>query len=253
VRIVASIAELSPVEVFDVVINLAGAPVVGMPWTPRRKAILLASRLAITEALIGYVRVAKTRPRVWIQASAIGYYGTQAAQALDESSPQGEGFAAELCGQWERLTAELTELGIRRVVLRFGLVFGRSGGALPMMLLPFRFGFGTVVGDGSQRVAWIHLEDLLGIVAWAIREPAAAGVFNVVAPDSPSYSEFARTIGEELHRPVFMRIPAAPMRVLLGEMATMLVDGPEILPARLQHAQFALRFPTLRSALMDII
>jgi uncharacterized protein (TIGR01777 family) len=201
---------------------------------------------------MSFVRRAKVVPATWIQASAIGYYGAHADEPVTEQSPKGHGFAAELCSRWEQLTDELNALGIRRVVLRFGLVFGRSGGSLPMMLIPFRFGFGAVVGSGKQHVAWIHLEDVLRLIAWSLREPAINGALNAVAPDCPDYRTFARMIGHMLHRPVLVRIPAAPLRMLLGEMASMLVDGPVITSSRLQDSNFAFSFPSLRSALMDL-
>lgn len=252
VRVVRSAAELAAAEVFDAVINLAGAPVVGAPWTEKRKTVLRASRLDVTRDLLDFVRRAERAPAVWIQASAIGFYGPHAAVPLAEDAARGNGFAAELCSEWENATNELYARGVRRVVLRFGLVFGRSGGALPMMLLPFRFGMGAVAGSGRQRVAWVHLEDLLRAVAWASRDAAVDGVVNVVAPECPDYSRFAGLIGELLHRPVFLRLPAAPLRAVLGEMASMFVDGPEIVPHRLAEAGFEYRFPSLRSALMDL-
>jgi uncharacterized protein (TIGR01777 family) len=252
VRVVRSAAELNAEEIFDAVINLAGAPVVGLPWTKKRKAVLRASRLNTTRDLMTFVRRATSTPAVWIQASAIGYYGSQADEAVNESSPKGQGFAADLCSEWEQMTEELSTLGIRRVVLRFGLVFGRNGGALPMMLMPFRFGFGSVMGSGAQHVAWIHLDDVLRLVAWSIRTEAARGIFNAVAPDCPDYRHFAGQIGEVLHRPVLLRIPAAPMRMILGEMASMLVDGPKIISERLPATDFSFNFPTLHGALIDL-
>jgi uncharacterized protein len=251
VRVVRRTAELDADEFFDAVINLAGAPVVGLPWTKNRKAVLRASRLNTTHDLLAFARRARSAPASWIQASAIGFYGTHADETVTEHSPQGQGFAAELCGEWEQLTEELGALGIRRVVLRFGLVFGSSGGSLPIMLLPFRIGFGSVMGSGDQHMAWIHLEDVLRLVAWSIRTEAS-GVINAVAPDCPDYRSFAREVGVVLHRPVLVRIPAPPMRMLLGEMASMVVEGPEIISQRLPMTDFKFNFPTLRSALIDL-
>lgn len=252
VRAVKSLAELSDDEYFDVVINLAGAPVVGPPWTKKRRAILSASRLDTTRELLDFVRRASQKPSVWIQASAIGFYGTHSDKPLDESDPAGQGFAAELCDRWETLTVELESLAIRRVILRFGMVFGRSGGALPMQLMSFRMGAGAILGDGQQRLSWIHIEDLLRLIALCISNPSIHGKINAVAPDSPSYEQFAKLAGSLLHRPVFLRIPAGLLRNLLGEMASLFVDGPEIQPTRLKNMNFEYRFPDLRSALMDL-
>lgn len=252
VRAVQSTAVLAADERFDVVINLAGAPVVGLPWSRRRKRVLAASRFVSTQALLTFVQRARQRPPVWIQASAIGFYGTHSAGALDETAPAGEGFAAQLCLNWESMTNALAALSVRCVILRFGLVFGRSGGSLPMLLLSFRLGAGAILGDGRQHLSWIHLEDLLRIMAAAIREPAWHGAFNAVAPDAPTYREFARLSGHLLARPIWLRVPAMPLRRLLGEMASLFVDGPRIVPRRLQQRAFEFRFPNLREALMDL-
>jgi len=253
VRAVRSCAELSEAEHFDVVINLAGAPVVGPRWSTKRKAILLNSRLHSTRDLLGFVKRAQHQPDVWVQASAIGYYGTKTDQAVTELNSPGDGFAAELCERWEQTTAELESLSVRRVILRFGLVFGRSGGSLPMMMLSFRFGMGAILGNGQQHVAWIHIEDLLQIIALSIANKTIHGKINVVAPDCITYNEFATMAGQLLHRPVWFHIPANLLRQMLGEMASLFVDGPIIKPDRLEKIHFKYRFPQLRGALMDLI
>ena len=252
VRAIKNLNELSSDEIFDVVINLAGAPVVGLPWTKKRRRIIEESRFSTTKNLLHFIKRAKQRPEVWIQASAIGYYGPQSANIIDESSPVGNGFAAELCERWENLTTELNTLSVRRVVLRFGLVFGRSGGSLPMMLLSYRMGAGAVIGNGQQHVTWIHIEDLLRLIALSIKEVSIQGNINAVAPDNPTYKEFAYATGRMLQRPVFLKIPATILKVLFGEMASMFVDGPEIKSKRLKEIKFEHRFPELRSALMDL-
>jgi uncharacterized protein (TIGR01777 family) len=252
VRAVADAAALSSDEVFDVIVNLAGAPIVGLPWSARRKRVLLHSRLHTTQQLLDFVARAHTHPTVWVQASAVGYYGAHSPIPLDENAAPGQGFAAELCEQWEALTAVLQTQNVRCITLRCGLVFGRSGGALPPLLLPFRFGLGAVVGDGQQYLSWIHIEDLLRLIAHSIADESVQGTVNAVAPDSPNYQAFTQLTGELLQRPVVLRIPAKVLRSLLGEMATLLVDGPHIQPQRLQQMAFEYRFPSLRSALMDL-
>jgi len=252
VRAVSSTNELSAQECFDVVINLAGAPVVGLPWSTQRKRVITQSRLNITRDLLSFVRKSHQRPPVWVQASAIGYYGPTSEIPVDETSSSGSGFAAELCRQWEDMTTELEALSIRCVILRFGLVFGRSGGSLPMMLLSFRMGMGGVIGDGKQFMSWIHIEDLLRLIAYSVKDPSVSGAINAVAPDVPTYEQFAKATGRMLHRPVLMTIPASLLRTLLGEMASMFVDGPKIVSGRLDKMQFEYRFPELRAALMDL-
>lgn len=252
VNAVQAVRQLSSGQHFDAIINLAGAPVVGPRWNAARKQTLLHSRIDTTEQLLHFVERAEHRPAVWIQASATGFYGNPQTPDVSEDSPAGEGFAAELCQKWEQRSEALHHLGIRRVVLRFGLVFGRSGGSLPMMMMPYRLGLGAVLGSGDQRVSWIHIEDLLRLMAMAVRDPSMDGVFNAVAPDCPSQQQFANAIAHQLQRPLLLSLPASLLRRLLGEMAGLFVDGPGIVPRRLLESRFEYRFPTLRSALMDL-
>lgn len=252
VRAIQSADVLSSNEAFDAIINLAGAPVVGLPWTEKRKRIIENSRFDVTNNLMRFVKRTKQRPSVWIQTSAIGFYGAQSVSPVDESSPAGSGFAAGLCEKWEQLTDELEALSVRRVILRFGLVFGRSGGSLPMMLLPYRWGLGAVIGHGKQHMSWIHIEDLLRIIALSVKEDSIQGHINAVAPDQPTHKEFSSAAGRLLQRPVFLKIPESLLRKLLGEMASMFVDGPKILPCRLKQIKFEYYFPELRSAIMDL-
>ena len=252
IRAVKSTAELSDDEHFDIVVNLAGAPVVGPRWSKARKTLLLASRLNTTRDLLSFVKRTSQRPAVWVQASAIGFYGAHTDHPVNETEPSGSGFAAEMCVQWEKLTNELELLGVRRVILRFGLVFGRSGGSLPMMLLSFRLGLGAILGNGKQHMGWIHIEDLLQLIARVIADDSIHGKINAVTPDSPTYQQFAKLAGKQLHRPVFLYLPAKLIRLLLGEMASLFVDGPVILPTRLLKMKFRYRFPNLRSAMMDL-
>jgi uncharacterized protein (TIGR01777 family) len=251
-RCISSCAELAASESFDVVVNLAGAPVVGPPWTEGRRKMLLDSRLGTTQQLLDYVQRCGQKPALWLQASAIGYYGSDSMQTCDESTPAGQGFAAELCRRWEEQTEVLAALGVRRVVLRFGLVFGRAGGSFPPLALPFRFGLGSVIGSGEQTFAWVHLDDVLGAMAWAVRHTELSGAFNVVGPEAVSYRGFARQLGRVLRRPVFLRVPQFVLRLLLGEMSLMLTHGPRIVPQRLQDAGYSFRFATLDAALHDL-
>ena len=249
---VASAAALSSDDVFDAVVNLAGEPVVGPRWSRARQAKLLASRVGTTNALAAWLAGARQVPALWIQASAIGYYGVRdAAEELDETSRAGSGFMAELCVAWERAAREAQRPGMRLVVLRLGVVFG-PGGALMPLLLPHRFGLGPRLGDGRQMLSWIHRDDVLALIARALADDGMEGVWNAVAPQAVSQAEFAAAAGRALHRPVWLRLPAAPIRLLLGEMAELFVDGQRVVPARLQAAGWRFRFPTLQAALRDL-
>ena len=252
-RAVGSLSELGADEAYDAVVNLSGEPVVGPRWSAARRRKLLDSRVGVTRALGAWLAGATHVPAVWVQASAIGWYGVRdPGERLTEESAPGGGFMAELCAEWERAAREARRPGMRLVVLRFGVVFGRGGGALGPMLLPYRFGLGARIGDGRQVVSWIHREDLLALIARALGDASMEGVWNAVAPEPVAQARFAATAGRVLHRPVWLRLPAAPMRWALGEMAELLVDGQRVVPARLEAEGFRFRFPTLEAALRDL-
>jgi hypothetical protein len=251
-RCVRDVATLDSSEHFHAVINLAGAPVVGARWSAKRKAQLLASRMGTTQKLVNWFAKAKTCPATWIQASAIGFYGVRpASEILTEDSSRGEGFMAELCASWESAAVAAETLGARYVCLRFGLVFG-PGGALPSLLLPYRFGFGGRLGDGQQMMSWIHRDDLLKIVAETMNNDSLRGIYNAVAPESVTQAQFAKTVGQVLIRPVWLHTPASLIRWLAGEMAQLFVDGQNVTPKRLVDCGFQFRYPTLVSAIRDL-
>ncbi|WP_312816449.1 TIGR01777 family oxidoreductase, partial [Pseudomonas sp.] len=251
-RCLRSLDKLGHDERFDVVINLAGAPVAGPRWTPRRQAQLLASRVGTTEALLHWARQARHKPALWIQASAIGYYGVRdASQPLDESASKGDGFMAELCDRWEASASPASALGVRQVVLRLGVVFG-PGGALAPLLMPFRLGLGGRMGDGRQIMSWVHRDDVLAVMARTMVDSEMQGTYNLVAPEPVSQATFAQTVGRLLKRPVWLHVPAAPVRALAGEMAELFFDGQRVLPSRLEQAGYRFQYPTLDSALRDL-
>ena len=252
VRCMHSLGELSHHETFDVVINLAGAPVAGPRWSPKRQAQLLASRVGTTEALMTWLKNTKHKPTLWIQTSAIGFYGVRnASESLDEHASKGDGFMAELCARWEAAAQPATEFGVRQVVLRLGVVFG-PGGALTPLLLPFRLGFGGRMGDGQQIMSWVHRDDVLQVIARAFNDDSLRGTYNMVAPETVSQAAFAENVGKVLKRPVWFHIPAAPVRALAGEMAQLFFDGQRVVPQRLTEAGYTFRYPTLDAALRDL-
>lgn len=253
VRCVTAVDQLHREERFDTVINLAGAPVLGPRWSARRQAQLLASRVGVSEALLRWAQSTATRPTTWIQASAIGYYGSRPAdEQLTESSAEGGGFMSELCQKWEASVRPLDCLGIRTVVLRLGVVFG-PGGALPPMLLPYQLGMGGRLGNGKQVMSWIHREDVLRIIARAIFRSDMQGVYNATAPASLTQAEFAHILGRVLHRPVWLHLPAEPLRWALGEMSELLLAGQRVFPARLLQEGFEFRFAKVEPALRALI
>ncbi|WP_339496165.1 TIGR01777 family oxidoreductase [Pseudomonas sp. RA_105y_Pfl2_P56] len=251
-RCVRSLSKLGYEETFDVVINLAGAPVAGPRWSPKRQAQLIASRVNTTEALMTWLKNARHKPALWVQASAIGFYGVRdASENLDEHASKGDGFMAELCARWEAAAQPATEFGVRQVVLRLGVVFG-PGGALTPLLLPFRLGFGGRMGDGRQIMSWVHRDDVLQVIARAFKDDTLRGTYNMVAPETLSQAAFAEQAGKLLKRPVWFHIPAAPVRALAGEMAQLFFDGQRVVPQRLTEAGYTFRYPTLDAALRDL-
>ncbi|MFR0693392.1 TIGR01777 family oxidoreductase [Enterobacterales bacterium AE_CKDN230030158-1A_HGKHYDSX7] len=251
-RCVSSLKQLGPFDLFDVVINLAGAPVAGPRWTARRQEQLLASRVGVTQALLDWMSQTPQKPALWIQASAIGFYGVRAPEEhLDEDALPGTGFMTELCARWEASAQPVRDQGIRQVVLRLGVVFG-PGGPLVPLLLPFRLGVGGRIGNGRQVLSWIHIDDVLRVFARCLADEQLQGTYNLVAPEAVSQAEFAERAGRQLKRPVWLHIPDKPVRRLAGEMAELFLDGQRVVPRRLSEAGFAFRFATLDAALRDL-
>ncbi len=257
---VLCVSQLSDIPVstqIDAVINLAGARILGLPWTVQRQRVLKRSRIDLSASLIEFLAKRSQRPQHFIQASAIGYYGIQPQgddSALDELSPPQPIFMSELCQQWEQQAALAAELGCSVTRLRFGLVLGR-GGAWPMMSLPFKLGLGGRLGSGQQWYSWIHLDDLLNIIMHALNQQAVAAqnqVWNCCAPEAVKQTEFARICGKVLHRPAILPTPAWPIRYLLGQQSALLLEGQRVYPRALLAQGFEFTYPSLESALRQI-
>ncbi len=251
-RVISSLSQLDGRTPVNVVVNLAGESIAGGRWHAARKQKLLASRLHTTQAVFDWVQQAMHRPEVWINASAIGYYGTETPTPCHENSPAGKDFASLLCQEWEACATQAESLGIRTVILRFGVVWEKTGGALPKMLLPFYVGMGGRIGSGAQMMSWIHLDDLLRIIAFTRKNTACHGVYNATAPQPLSQADFAQLAGQVLHRPSLVPTPAWVFKVLFGEMATLFVDGQTVIPARLEATGFRFQYPAARAALRAI-
>ncbi|KQV44807.1 MULTISPECIES: TIGR01777 family oxidoreductase [unclassified Duganella] len=256
VRAVGSMADLSPAENIDVIINLAGARILGWRWSERRKAVLRNSRSGLTQGVVDWIAGAARKPRLLINASAVGYYGIQpqgGEHVLNEASPPQAIFMSQLCQEWEAAASRAREYGVPVALARFGVVYGR-GGALQPMLLPIRLGFGGRMGTGRQRNSWIHIADLLGAMAHVWRLGANAdGAWNFTAPEHPTQLEFTQAAAAELHRPSMMPTPAWPVELLLGEQSALLLEGSSVAPARLLASGYSFRFPTVRQALADLV
>lgn len=236
----------------DAVIHLAGKTLASWPWTAARKRAFRESRLEPGLALALAIEKATHRPRVFIQQSGVNYYGLHGSPA-DEATPPGEDFLAQLSVQWENATSSLEGLGVRRVVTRSAVVLSSNAGLFPIMALPVRLFVGGPLGSGRQALPWIHIEDWVGAVRFLIDHDGAGGVYNLVAPVPTSYAEFTRTLAQVLHRPYRFPIPAFPLRILLGEMSILVLEGRYSQPKRLVAAGYPFRFPGPFEALTDLI
>ena len=241
------------IERCDAVVNLAGEPLMGGRWTASRRAILEDSRVKVTDLLVRAIAAAGTRPGVFISGSAVGYYGDRAEEILTETSTSGDGFLARLCREWESAAQPAEMLGLRVVRLRTGVVLGRAGGALAQMLPPFEFGLGGPIGSGKQYLPWIHLHDLVKIIAVALVDDRYRGPVNGVAPEHATSRSFARALGRALHRPAMLPLPALALKAIFGQAATVLLASQRVDPLALRERQFAFDFPTLAAALEDIV
>ncbi|SFG19403.1 hypothetical protein SAMN05518865_109140 [Duganella sp. CF458] len=255
-RAVASMSDLGPAEPIDVIVNLAGARILGWRWSERRKAVLRGSRAGLSEGVVEWIARAARKPRLLINASAVGYYGIQplgSEQVLNEASPPQAIFMSQLCQEWEAVAGRAREYGVPVALARFGVVYGH-GGALPQMLLPIRLGVGGRMGTGRQRSSWIHITDLLGAMAHVWRlGPNADGAWNFTAPEHPTQLEFTQAAAAELNRPSLIPTPGWPVRLLLGEQSALLLEGAAVAPARLLASGYSFRFPTVRQAIADLV
>jgi hypothetical protein len=241
-------------EQVEAVINLAGAGLVDKRWTDERKKLLLNSRVQAGQAVTEAFAAAERKPAVLIQASAVGYYGGwEADRIFTEDSPPGADFLADICGQWEASTAAVEAMGVRRVILRTGVVLDTEGGALPKMAAPFRFFGGGPVGNGRQWLSWIHWGDEVSAVRFLLETKHTAGPVNLTAPQPLTNREFAQAIGRVLHRPAVAPAPAFALKLVLGELAEIVLKGQRVLPSRLQEWGFAFRFPQAEAALRDLL
>jgi uncharacterized protein (TIGR01777 family) len=248
------VAEL---EGTDAVINLAGESIAGegvLPerWTGAKKKRIRDSRRDAGWALVNAIRAASSKPAVFVQASAVGYYGSTGDTLITESSPAGKDFLASVCVDWEASSKPLEAMGVRRVVARIGLVLAEDGGALPRILLPFRLFTGGWFGSGQQWWPWIHIADTVRALRFMIENEAIAGPVNVTAPKPVRNKSFSQAVGRTLNRPAAVPVPAFAMQLALGEAAATVLEGQRAMPMALQDAGFVYRFSDIDAALNDV-
>lgn len=235
------------------IVNLAGESIAAGRWSEARKRRIRESRVASGRAVLAAIRQAAEKPRVLLQGSAVGYYGPSGGEVLTESHPPGDDFLASVCVDWERSTDEVESLGVRRAVLRTGVVLSGAGGALPRMALPFRLMAGGPLGNGRQWLSWIHIADEVGAIRFLLEREDARGPFNLTAPRPLTNRDFSRVLGKALHRPSLAPAPGLVLRLVLGEMADMLLHGQRAVPQRLLEHGYVFRFPEALGALRDLL
>ncbi len=240
-------------EGMDGVINLAGEPIVGNRWTQKQKQEILESRAGATQAMVAAIRKTKRKPLFLINASAVGYYGPHGDEELTEGTPHGKDFLAQVCQAWEAHALRAEDFGLRVVRLRIGIVLERGGGALAKMLFPFQLGLGGPLGSGNQWMSWIHREDLIGLIHLLLEKKEVRGAVNATAPHPVRMREFAKTLARVLHRPAVFPVPGFVLRILLGEMADLLLTGQRVLPRQALALGYPIKFPGLEEALRAIL
>ena len=254
---------------FDVIMNLAGAGIADSRWSDERKEALLASRVKPTESLLEFIARSSVKPKLLVSGSAIGWYGTQGDKPLTESSDFKTDFSHELCDEWEQLALTATEYGVPVAIVRTGVVIHPEGGMLGKLLTPFKMGVGGQLGDGKQIMSWVSREDWVGVAIFIVEQHLAnyassqithentlqttndttAVVYNLTAPNPVTNHTFTKTLGAWLHRPTFFTLPNFLLKLMFGEMSTLLIDGQKVLPQALQDAGYEFKQPTLKQAL----
>jgi hypothetical protein len=246
------------VEGAGAIVNLAGENLAGenffpTRWTVARKRSILQSRLEPGAALVEAIRVAKVKPQILVQASAIGYYGPSKDEIVDEKREAASDYLASTCLAWEGSTQDAEALGVRRVVIRSGVILSTRGGAFTRLLFPFKFFVGGPFGNGKQYLSWIHIADQVDAIRYLIENPAAQGVYNLTAPQPVTNADFARTIGRVMGRPSFIPVPAFIFRLVFGEVATVVVDGQRVMPSRLLQLGFPFKYVQAEEAVRELL
>lgn len=237
----------------DAVINLAGESVAAKRWTPAHKDAVRRSRVEVTRAVVDAIAAASPRPAVLVNASAVGFYGPCGDEEIPEDAAPGSDFLAEVCVAWEREAERAEPLGTRVIRLRVGLVLGEAGGVLEKMIPAFQLFAGGPLGDGRQWVPWVHLDDVVGLIAFALDTPAITGALNATAPTPARFRDFAAALGAVLGRPSWLPVPGFALRLVVGEMAEAALTGQRAVPRKALAGGFRFAHPELREALRAVL
>ncbi len=253
VTLLTDLNKIKAQDRFDVVINLAGAPVLDKHWSEARKQVIRDSRIKLTQQLLRVIAKQQHKPELLISGSAIGFYGNQGDTELDENSPAVSDFSHQLCKDWEQAALSAEKMGIRVCLIRTGIVLGESDGIIKKMLIPYKLGLGGQQGDGKQWISWIHINDWVSIVMHMIKDPLMQGVYNATATNPVSNQTFSKTLANCLNRPARLNIPSYFLKMLLGERAQLLLGSQKVLPRRLLEQGFQFQFNRLPEAIEHIV
>lgn len=238
----------------DAFVNLAGESINNGRWTAVQKQRIVDSRIHSTRELMNVIKKMKQLPKVLINASAIGFYGHSFTETFTEKNDEpGTDFLAETTMRWEQEALQAEKLGVRTVLTRFGIILDQDNGALPKMLLPYKLLIGGKVGSGKQWLSWIHIKDVVKMIEFAMDNVNIAGPLNMTAPDPKKMDEFGKTIGAVLQRPHWIPVPSFTLKLLLGEMSSLVLDGQRVLPEKALHNGYIFEFPNLDNALKDLL
>ena len=247
-------SEQAKLENFDAVVHLAGDNIAGENWSEEKKRRIRDSRVKGTRTLVDAFKKCESPPKIFVSASATGFYGDRGDEILTEESAAGEGFLPEICTEWENESKNAADFGARVVLPRIGVVLAKDGGALEKMLTPFKFGVGGTVGSGEQYLSWIALDDLIRVIHFALENEPVSGAVNACAPNPVTNKEFTDTLGRVLNRPTIIPVPAFGIKLLFGEMGeTLLLKGARVVPEKLENAGFEFKFPDLETALKHVL
>lgn len=239
------------IEGADAVVNLSGAGIADKKWTSERKKLLVESRVQSTTAIKIAIQNATNKPKVWVNASAVGYYGNLPNDIATESTPAGKDFLADICRMWEEATQGAENL-TRLVIVRIGVVLEKDGGALPKMVMPFKMFIGGHTGSGKQGFPWIHRDDVISLIEFAIKNEKVSGVMNATAPELLTNKEFSKVLAKVLKRPNLFPVPAFMLKLMFGEMSAVLLEGQLVKPLRAQEYGYMFKYSTAESALKAI-
>ncbi|MCB9078408.1 MAG: TIGR01777 family protein [Anaerolineaceae bacterium] len=240
-------------DAVDAVVNLAGAGIADERWTAERKKLILNSRVNAGQAVVEAFELVSQKPQVLIQASGVNYYGMDQEKAFTEADGPGHDFLAEVCIHWEAATAPVEAMGVRRVIIRTGAVLDPAEGALPKLAMPVRFFIGGPLGSGRQWLSWIHYADEIGAIKFLIETEAARGPINLTSPQPVRNKELAQAIGRVLHRPAIMPAPGLAVKLMVGELADVVLEGQKVVPAALQRLGYSFQYPQLDAALKNLL